>query len=177
MIKRRENVDFLRARAFRTTHTNLGLLLVLRYELWNVVQNIEKVGSVTRTLIFLIVQLRHKHIGSFAFFSCAKYRLLFKTWRIDRFHKSFRAPFSHLSHDIFSWKSHKWDACHDSTTSRDSYSWFVRMRFDKLSHKASNAILPGPIQSQIHEVIMALFFSRPGSSQTTMHILDSWKTH
>ena len=68
MIKRRENVYFLRARAFRTTHTNLGLLLVLRYELWNVVQNIEKVGSVTRTLIFLIVQLRHKHIGSFAFF-------------------------------------------------------------------------------------------------------------
>ena len=26
MIKRRENVYFLRARAFRTTHTNLGLL-------------------------------------------------------------------------------------------------------------------------------------------------------
>ena len=102
MIKRRENVYFLRARAFRTTHTNLGLQFVLRYELWNVVQNIEKLGSVTRTLIFLIVQLRHKHIGFFAFFSCAKYRLLFKTWRIDRFHKSFRAPFSHLSHDIFS---------------------------------------------------------------------------
>ena len=68
MIKRRENVYFLRARAFRTTHTNLGLQFVLRYELWNVVQNIEKLGSVTRTLIFLIVQLRHKHIGFFAFF-------------------------------------------------------------------------------------------------------------
>lgn len=72
MIKRRENVYFLRARAFRTTHTNLGLLFVLLYELWNVVQNIEKLGSVTRTLIFLIVQLRHKHIGFFAFFFPAR---------------------------------------------------------------------------------------------------------
>lgn len=178
MIKRRENVYFLRARAFRTTHTNLGLLFFfLRYELWNVVQNIEKLGSVTRTLIFLIVQLHHKHIGFFAFFFLREISIIVQNMKDRSIPQIFQSTLlPPLSRYIQS-KSHKWDAFHDSTTSRDSYSWFVRMRFDKLSHKASNAILPGPIQSQIHEAIMALFFSRPGSSQTTMHILDSWKTH